>query len=170
MFPKLLPPNLRGLGITLTTQFFAGVLAVMIGFAITLYLVLIFNDKLMPVPLIVDRYETTSPAEAKLGAPLCPGDHKTTFIYYKLSHQLIVEIFYNFMDAKHTFTYTDQIDGHAIAGHSEPGSYYQPVEWRVPDMPGGDYTFAIQLWMRGVGAAPVYVYVPFTIGRNCLGH
>lgn len=162
-------PNLNKLGFGLGVQFFAGVLAVLIGFALTIYILVVFSDDLMPVPLVVDHYETTSPAEAKLGAPVCPGDHKTTFVYYHLSHQLIVEIFYNFMDAKHIFTYNEQVDGHAIAAHDLPGDYYQPIEWRVPEMPGGSYTFAIALWMRGVSAAPVYIYVPFTIRADCLG-
>lgn len=149
--------SFKGIGI----QFVAGILSVMVAIAVTLYVLVLFGDNLTPVPLVVDG------VDAGFSGELCPGDTVMTTYHARLDDPLVVEIFYVIMDEHRHFTYTRLPLGHTFAPYATPAEFSQPVWWQVPQLPAGHYNLAISLWMRGIGADPVNVYVPFTISATC---
>lgn len=141
--------------------FILGVLASLIGVALSVYLLIVFSPHLTGTPV------KASLLDSGVNGPLCPGDLITSTVAISIEGSMVIDLFGGTMGVDDAFALGNNQPGAIIKPGEEDAYQEMPLLWRVPDKPPGDYNYVDAHDPRGSNAATVFFLLPFTIDANC---
>lgn len=148
-------------GMHWAVSFLLGVLATMVGVALTVYWLAIFR------PFDTRPLDVTVLDDGINGRELCPGDTIVSTLRSHVEGAVIIDVFWGIVDEDGDGTALGAYTGSLLKPPGLNSTITRRFEWTVPPLSPGPHTGLRGYWVLGDRSPPYYLEIPFVVRAGC---